>query len=395
MGLSHIEKAREAVGQNFAIADINHMFLKNAQKKAIDRASHDTAPKAAVEIAEEFGEEGDEPAEDKVGSGIVLVDFRDSASMRELDGATKDLGGPEAKDGKAEKTRKRRKRKKKRNDDEQRGGVGAKENKAIVDEAIVVDAVAHVRDNTSEPNPESEREDRTEEETKKAEVEKPAADSKEDEETKGDAAPPAKKAKAEPARTRPQRKTKSAGARRVRSLEATAKEGEALLRELVHKDSRVPDSGCRRTRSQTRCTTAAPAARQLARKPPAKPARALVHSRFLYGLPFLPMTPTQLDIIESINKTCIRIATGLPKYAKLEDLYGTGLLLPIGDYVEPALQAQNERLKLTRAGRAIRSELGLSNEDLPQILPTIPPWEDITVTDNRPLPKHMNQASDT
>ncbi|KAH7955610.1 hypothetical protein HPB52_001712 [Rhipicephalus sanguineus] len=86
---------------------------------------------------------------------------------------------------------------------------------------------------------------------------------------------------------------------------------------------------------------------------------------------------------------------GLPKYAKLEDLYGTGLLLPIGDYVEPALQAQNERLKLTRAGRAIRSELGLSNEDLPQILPTIPPWEDITVTDNRPLPKHMNQASDT
>ncbi|KAH7961241.1 hypothetical protein HPB52_006084 [Rhipicephalus sanguineus] len=106
------------------------------------------------------------------------------------------------------------------------------------------------------------------------------------------------------------------------------------------------------------------------------------------------MTPTQLDIIECINITCIRIATGLPKYAKLEDLYGAGLLLPIGDYVEPALQAQNERLKLTRAGRAIRSELGLSNEDLPQILPTVPPWEDVTVTDNRPLPKHKNQASD-
>ncbi|KAH6942414.1 hypothetical protein HPB50_004653 [Hyalomma asiaticum] len=101
-----------------------------------------------------------------------------------------------------------------------------------------------------------------------------------------------------------------------------------------------------------------------------------------------------LDKIECINKTCLRIATGLPKYAKVEDLYGTGLLLPIGDYVEPALQAQNERLKLTNAGRTIRNELGLSNEDLPQILPTIPPWEDITVTDNRPLPKHLNQASD-
>ncbi|KAH6943312.1 hypothetical protein HPB50_019447 [Hyalomma asiaticum] len=88
------------------------------------------------------------------------------------------------------------------------------------------------------------------------------------------------------------------------------------------------------------------------------------------------------------------LATGLPKYAKVEELYGTGLLLPIGDYVEPALQAQNERLKLTNAGRTIRNELGLSNEDLPQILPTIPPWEDITVTDNRPLRKHLNQASD-
>ncbi|KAH7952572.1 hypothetical protein HPB52_024026 [Rhipicephalus sanguineus] len=225
------------------------------------------APKADEEIAEEFREEGDEPAEDKVGSGFVLVDFRDDASMRELDGATKDLGGREAKDGKAEKTKKRRKRKKKRTHDEQLGGVGAKENKAIVDEAIVVDAVAHVRANMSEPNPDSEREDRTEEETK-AEVEKPAADTKEEEETKGDAAPPAKKAKAEPARTRPQCGTNSAVARRVHSLEAAAKEGEALLRELGHKESSVPDSGCRRTRSQTRCTTAAPAGRQPARKTP-------------------------------------------------------------------------------------------------------------------------------
>ncbi|KAH7962290.1 hypothetical protein HPB52_015371 [Rhipicephalus sanguineus] len=189
-----------------------------------------------------------------------------------LDGATKDLGGREAQDGKAEKTTKRRKRKKKRNHDEQHGGVGAKENKTIVDEAIIVDAVVYVRENMSEPNPDSEREDLTEEETNKAEVEKPVADSKEEEETKGDAVPSAKAAKAEPARTRLQCETNSAGARRVRSLEAAAKEGEALLRELGHKDSSVPESGCRRTRSQTRCTMAAPAARQPARKTPGKPA---------------------------------------------------------------------------------------------------------------------------
>ncbi|KAH7984779.1 hypothetical protein HPB52_024003 [Rhipicephalus sanguineus] len=94
-------------------------------------ACHDTAPKVDEEIAEEFGAEGDEKAHDK------------------------------------------------------RGGVGATENKAIVDEAIVVDAVAHVRANMSEPNPDSERKDRTKEETRKAEVEKPAADSREEEETKG------------------------------------------------------------------------------------------------------------------------------------------------------------------------------------------------------------------
>lgn len=114
----------------------------------------------------------------------------------------------------------------------------------------------------------------------KAEVEKPATDAKEEEETNGDAAPPAKKAKAEPARTRPQRESKSAGGRRVSSLEAAAKEGEALLKELGHKDSSDPDSGRRRTRSQTRGTPAAPPARQQrqtraepARKTPTKPAR--------------------------------------------------------------------------------------------------------------------------
>ncbi|KAH7935691.1 hypothetical protein HPB52_012349 [Rhipicephalus sanguineus] len=106
------------------------------------------------------------------------------------------------------------------------------------------------------------------------------------------------------------------------------------------------------------------------------------------------MTPTQLDKIECINKTYIVVATGLPKYAKVEDLYGTGLLLSMSDYVEPALQDQNERIQLTSAGIAIRRELGLYNKHLPQILPTIPPWEDITVTDNQPLPKHMSQASD-
>ncbi|KAL3229414.1 hypothetical protein MRX96_023599 [Rhipicephalus microplus] len=90
--------------------------------------------------------------------------------------------------------------------------------------------------------------------------------------------PPAKKAKAEPARTRPQRENKSAGGRRVSSLEAAAKEGEALLKELGHKDSSDPDSGRRRTRSQTRGTPPAPPARQqrqtrAERKTPAKPAR--------------------------------------------------------------------------------------------------------------------------
>ncbi|XP_037290206.2 uncharacterized protein LOC119185213 isoform X1 [Rhipicephalus microplus] len=112
----------------------------------------------------------------------------------------------------------------------------------------------------------------------KAEVEKPATDSKEEEETNGEAVPPAKKAKAEPARTRPQRENKSAGGRRVSSLEAAAKEGEALLKELGHKDSSDPDSGRRRTRSQTRGTPPAPPARQqrqtrAERKTPAKPAR--------------------------------------------------------------------------------------------------------------------------
>ncbi|KAH7944586.1 hypothetical protein HPB52_021403 [Rhipicephalus sanguineus] len=59
----------------------------------------------------------------EVDAGFVLVDFRDDDDgVRELDGPTEDLRGREAKDGKAEKTRKRRNRKEKRNHDEQDGG---------------------------------------------------------------------------------------------------------------------------------------------------------------------------------------------------------------------------------------------------------------------------------
>ncbi|KAH7983472.1 hypothetical protein HPB52_012286 [Rhipicephalus sanguineus] len=83
-----------------------------------EEACHDTAPKADMEI--DTG--GDRQTDDKVGAGFVLVDFRDDDDgVRELDGPTEDLGGREAKDGNAEKTRKRRKRKEKRNHDEQDG----------------------------------------------------------------------------------------------------------------------------------------------------------------------------------------------------------------------------------------------------------------------------------
>ncbi|KAH7944112.1 hypothetical protein HPB52_015738 [Rhipicephalus sanguineus] len=72
---------------------------------------------------------------------------------------------------------------------------------------------------------------------KKAEVDKPAADSKPAEEANGDAAPPAKKAKTEPAWTHAERENKCAGGRRVSSLEAGANEVEDLLYELSHKGS--------------------------------------------------------------------------------------------------------------------------------------------------------------
>ncbi|KAH7986711.1 hypothetical protein HPB52_024784 [Rhipicephalus sanguineus] len=82
--------------------------------------------------------------------------------------------------------------------------------------------------------------------------------------------------------------------------------------------------------------------------------------------PYWPSTIVGIDVKKAFDSvphdTVLRelseLPVGRPKYAKLEDLYGTGLLLPIGDYVEPALQAQNERLKLTPAeGHAISEAL--------------------------------------
>ncbi|CAN7986253.1 unnamed protein product [Ixodes pacificus] len=95
-----------------------------------------------------------------------------------------------------------------------------------------------------------------------------AASAAKDDEANGDG-PAAKKSKVEPARTssgRPQRESKAAASRRLSHLEAAAKEGEALLKELGHKDSSDPDSGRRRTRSQTRGTAPTPARQQRQQK---------------------------------------------------------------------------------------------------------------------------------
>ncbi|KAH6946344.1 hypothetical protein HPB50_012873 [Hyalomma asiaticum] len=145
---------------------------------------------------------------------------------------------------------------------------------------------------------------------------------------------------------------------------------------------------------------------QAATHPPTQVASAATNATKAHNAPSLHNTPCAPQTHPSVLQELAELRNTQQKYLQIindqqktiDELKTVIIQLKeqnaARDAQAPALQAQNERLKLTNAGRTIRNELGLSNEDLPQILPTIPPWEDITVTDNRPLPKHLNQASD-
>lgn len=99
---------------------------------------------------------------------------------------------------------------------------------------------------------------------------------------------------------------------------------------------------------------------------------AFIMSRILYTIPYLRLTCTQLSALEAALRKLYRLAIGVPPYAPTARLLDLGVFNTLEERIATHRQAQLERLKTSRQGRAILTSLNYSTTHLPPIPPSRP-----------------------
>ncbi|KAG0410386.1 hypothetical protein HPB47_012496 [Ixodes persulcatus] len=120
-------------------------------------------------------------------------------------------------------------------------------------------------------------------------------------------------------------------------------------------------------------------------------ALALLTSKALYAYNYNRLTQTQVLKLERLNREAMRVISGLPRLAKIEDLRIHSKLNTLKERADALKDAQLYRLKTTEAGRAILRHIGYATDHLP----TLPnrSLEDTTMqlTTFAPLARNMGK----
>lgn len=117
--------------------------------------------------------------------------------------------------------------------------------------------------------------------------------------------------------------------------------------------------------------------------------RAFLVSKVMYGMNYLRLTKTQQESAGRLNREAARVITGLPKFAKIPDLYENARINKLEDLAREYREIQITRLQTTNAGRAILGKLGKYYPELPPVAHPPPPWEDILVAGTKPTPENL------
>ncbi|KAG0422165.1 hypothetical protein HPB47_001995 [Ixodes persulcatus] len=115
---------------------------------------------------------------------------------------------------------------------------------------------------------------------------------------------------------------------------------------------------------------------------------SFIHAKVMYGLPYHPVTRTQLQALERLNHEARRITTGLSR-TPLAALKSCSGLNDLTELLETHLHTQEVRLQSTHAGTHTLAMLGHNITNLPDLPQLSPPWDHIMLTDSTPLPQHM------
>ncbi|KAM7284348.1 hypothetical protein ISCGN_001442 [Ixodes scapularis] len=118
---------------------------------------------------------------------------------------------------------------------------------------------------------------------------------------------------------------------------------------------------------------------------------ALLTSKAMYGINYLRVTGAQKRKLEVLNREAMRVVTGLPRFAPIEELHKHSKINSLEDRAEIYRIAQVQRLERTRPGRAILQLLGYQLMGRPAISPPPPPWEDEAVVDHRPMKQNVDK----
>ncbi|KAG0422955.1 hypothetical protein HPB47_001241 [Ixodes persulcatus] len=118
--------------------------------------------------------------------------------------------------------------------------------------------------------------------------------------------------------------------------------------------------------------------------------RALLVSRAVYGINYLRLTATQREKLEVLNRSAMRVITGLPEITPIKELHKAAQVNTIEDIAQEMKISQYNRLEKTWHGRIILEKLGRRTLCIPSNQPSQPSWEDEPVVSLKPIP--MNQG---
>lgn len=123
--------------------------------------------------------------------------------------------------------------------------------------------------------------------------------------------------------------------------------------------------------------------------------QAVLTSKVVYGAVCFDCTQAQLQQLEVLRRESLRVITGLPKHAKIEDLYKYAQLPPLTEIIRSRQEGHDFRRTSTRAGRALLALLppfGAPQQPIPLLLP---PWDDFIVVNPKPLPTQVHKFHHT
>lgn len=122
---------------------------------------------------------------------------------------------------------------------------------------------------------------------------------------------------------------------------------------------------------------------------------AFIIPRIMYAAPYMRLTRTQIDKLETQIRKPIRVALGLPNYTPLHEIRRMGVHTPLSVRIDIHKEAQDSRLRASRQGRAILRSLGAQTEEPEDNITDRPPWEHLPRLTVHPIPRHMSVENDT